>query len=47
MKKLGAELPKGPKEKEKSTKEGPTKENIIEGDTTIKEPREKKKEKEV
>jgi hypothetical protein len=47
MKKLGVELPKGPKEKEKSTKEGLTKENVIEGGTIVKEPREKEKEKEV
>jgi hypothetical protein len=47
MKKLSIKPPKGPKEKEKSTKEGPTKENIIEGDTIVKEPREKEKEKEV
>ena len=52
IKKLGIELPKGPKEKEKSTKEkstkeGPTKENIIEGSTIVKKPREKEKEKEV
>jgi hypothetical protein len=47
MKKLGIVLPKGPKEKEKSTKEVPTKENIIGGNTIVKEPREKEKEKEV
>jgi len=47
MKKLIRESPKGPKEKEKSTKEEPTKENIIEGNTIVKEPREKEKEKEV
>jgi hypothetical protein len=47
MKKLGVELPKGPEEKEKSTKEGPAKENVIEGGTVVKEPGEKKKEKEV
>jgi hypothetical protein len=37
MKKLGIELPKGPKEKE----------NVIEGGTIVKEPGEKEKEKEV
>jgi hypothetical protein len=42
MKKLGIEPPKGPKEKEKKAKE-----NIIEGDTIVKEPGEKEKEKEV
>ena len=47
IKKLGIELPKGPKEKEKSTKEVLTKENIIRGNTIVKEPREKEKEKEV
>jgi hypothetical protein len=47
MKKLGIEPPKGPEEKEKSTKEGPTKENIAEGGTIVKEPGEKEKEKEV
>jgi len=52
IKKLGIELLKKPKEKEKSTKEkstkeGLTKENIIEGDTIVKGPREKEKEKEV
>jgi len=47
IKKLGIELPKGPKEKEKSTKEVLTKENIIRGNTIVKELREKEKEKEV
>jgi len=47
IKKLGIESPKGPKEKEKSTKEVPTKENVIGGNTIVKESREKEKEKEV
>jgi len=47
MKKLGTELPKGPEEKEKSTEEGPAKENVTEGGTIVKEPGEKEKEKEV
>ena len=46
IKKLGIVLPKGPKEKEKSTKEVPTKENITGGNAIVEEPGEKEKEKE-
>jgi len=47
IKKLGIVSPKGPKKKEKSTKEVLTKENIIGGNAIVKEPGEKEKEKEV